>query len=110
MERCRLTIGIPTPDTDFDPAVILSNPAYVDVWFLDASRELNPAIHGNWGPAPNRGGFYATLSLASYDAVEQITPEFICPSGEFTTVELVCSAMSPDCYLDFWQRRSSRGE
>ncbi|KAI0331102.1 hypothetical protein GY45DRAFT_663289 [Cubamyces sp. BRFM 1775] len=110
MEECRLTITIPTSDTGFDPAVILRKPANVDIWFLNNSQELNPAMHGSWAPVASRIGFYTTLSLPSSDSVEHMTPAFACPSGGFTTVELACATTSPDCYLDFWQRPSSTGK
>lgn len=101
MERCHLNPTIPDVNsTSFDPAVNVDLTSEIDIWMLDNSQELSR--HILWTRAPPRRSLFATIDL---DGQGQKAIEFHCPSTSFTTFEFTCSQRTPDCQVDFWQKK-----
>ncbi|KAI0649023.1 hypothetical protein C8Q79DRAFT_487874 [Trametes meyenii] len=108
MERCILNISLPVGNPDFNPDISVSESSQVDVWILDNAAELAQDIRGTLGGAPSRRTLLATLPFPTSGGWRR-SPEFHCPSGAFTTLELSCSiAYNTDCQVDFWQDRRAK--
>ncbi|KAF4573429.1 hypothetical protein EYR36_007944 [Pleurotus pulmonarius] len=106
MEKCVLDPTIPShddtsPDSGFDPSVRVDASSSVDVWMLDNTQELSRDTQ--WTHAPPRKTFFGSISLHG-EGSRRI--EFFCPSVSFSTFEFACSSSTPNCHVEFWQRKS----
>lgn len=100
MENCHLNPTVPVNITSFDARVNINTSSALDIWMLDNSWELSRDVE--WKTAPARRSHFATISLAGTGH----TPiEFYCPSTSFSTFEFSCSKRTPDCYVEFWQKK-----
>ncbi|KAF9038918.1 hypothetical protein BDZ89DRAFT_1061021 [Hymenopellis radicata] len=101
MERCHLNPTIPSPNiTSFEAAVNVDFSSEIDIWMLDSSSELSR--HISWSTAPPRRSHFATVDFSGKD---HKPIEFRCPSSSFTTFEFSCSDRTPNCYINFWQKK-----
>ncbi|KAH7905123.1 hypothetical protein BJ138DRAFT_1118756 [Hygrophoropsis aurantiaca] len=102
MERCILFASIPNVTLEVESDSELADTQTVDVWRLDTLVELS------WrslrDPAPGRLDLLTTLAFRPDG--KPTSTEYVCPSGGFSTFEFVCSASTPNCYLDFWQAQT----
>jgi hypothetical protein len=105
MEKCVLSVTIPTPADGFDPAVHITNSSRVNIYQLDSdAEELLPSI--SWGIAPPRR---RKLMTVDFDSTTNVTSRpYHCLSGAFSTFELECAGGSL-CTVDFWQTRRHKG-
>ncbi len=108
MENCTLHLTIPRSNSTWDVSGTISSPSTIDIWVLDSSKEINR--HVLWDHAPLRQYRFATVNVSPNGLVEPLP--FYCPSSSFSTFELACSDVDPDCRLEFWQRKhtSPNGE
>ncbi|KAF9001377.1 hypothetical protein BDZ89DRAFT_1081916 [Hymenopellis radicata] len=101
MERCHLNPTIPSSNTtSFEAAVDVDFSSEIDIWMLDSSSELSR--HTSWSAAPPRRSHFATVDFSGKG---HKPVEFRCPSSSFTIFEFSCSDRTPNCYIDFWQKK-----
>jgi hypothetical protein len=104
MERCVLDPTVPNPNatiSGFDPAVKISPHSVVDIWLLDGSQELSR--HTLWTHAPPRQKHFGKIG---FTGGESHRLEFPCPSISFTIFEFTCAPETPQCHIEFWQKKA----
>ncbi|KAF5367790.1 hypothetical protein D9615_010507 [Tricholomella constricta] len=104
MERCVLDPTIPNPNitiSGFDPAVNVQHGSEIDIWLLDGSQELSR--HVLWTRAPPRQKHFGKIGFSGQGFRHM---EFICPSMSFTTFEFSCAPETPQCHVEFWQKKA----
>jgi hypothetical protein len=104
MELCVLDPTVPNPNvtvSGFDPAIKISPHSVVDIWLLDGSQELSR--HILWTHAPPRQQHFGKIG---FSGKESHRLEFSCPSMSFTTFEFTCAPETPECHVEFWQKKA----
>ena len=106
MEHCVLHVEVPRPGDGFDPAVRMApNPSRIEVWMLAMDTEMSRYIPGSMKNAPSRRRLLTVLEVSTTKPSQSDT--FVCPSGQYTTLELACPTHSgSSCNVDFWQSKS----
>ncbi|KAF9465119.1 hypothetical protein BDZ94DRAFT_1254552 [Collybia nuda] len=102
MQNCHLNPTVPMNTTSFDAGVNVDPSSELDVWMLDNSWELSRDVE--WNTAPRRRSHFATIDLSGGG---HMPVEFYCPSTSFSTFEFSCSKRTPDCHVEFWQRKGT---
>ncbi|THU92334.1 hypothetical protein K435DRAFT_820512 [Dendrothele bispora CBS 962.96] len=109
MENCTLEPTIPSlgnSPVDLDSSVRIDHLSIVEIWMLDNTREISRYDPVSWKHAPLRKTLLASISVSGEVWNEQKF-HFRCPSNGFSTFEFACSKLSPNCHIDFWQRKST---
>lgn len=108
MESCILNISLPVETARFHPDINLTPTSVISVWSLEDTGEWAQDIRGRAARtrAPARRTLVATLPFPTSGS--QQSKSFRCPSGAFTTLELVCSRTASTCSVDFWQDRRAK--
>ena len=107
MEHCVLHVEVPRPADGFDPAVrITPSPSRLEVWTLAMDTEMSRYIPGSMNNAPPRRRLMTELEVSTTKPSQ--SDVFVCPSGQYTTLEFACPVHSGSpCNVDFWQRKST---
>ncbi|KAH9847673.1 hypothetical protein C2E23DRAFT_889780 [Lenzites betulinus] len=104
MESCVVNLSLPVETEKFQPDIDLVEHSMIDIWALEDTEELAQDIRGALlARAPRRRTLLATLPFPASGSRQ--SPEFRCPSGKFTTIELACSNVNAACLVEFWQSR-----
>lgn len=100
MERCVLSFMVPQDTPSLAAAADVQHGSKLNVWMLDNTLEIHPAIF--WGYAPERRRLLTSLEITDG---EFESDAFRCASTSFTTLEFECVDRATKCYADFWQDR-----
>jgi hypothetical protein len=100
MERCTLTLAIPSPEpsSDTKKKATLSDNTSINIWRVKASSNIN-ARALSWSNRPARESLVATIQVMP--GQDMGSPEFHCPSGSLQSFEISCA--TEDCHLQFQQ-------
>jgi hypothetical protein len=103
MERCVLTLSIPSTTPTLVPSAHVTNHSTVEVWALDNTLEIHPSIF--WGTAPKRTQLLTTFDVTDVKGAKWESGAFRCAATSFTTLEFVCKDGKEGCHVEFWQDR-----